>query len=110
MFFVNTKTLRIEPNAFKEFKNLESLSISKNDIKSIESNMFPENLLQLILNDNKLKSLPSDLSNALPKLNNLYVENNLIASFSEAPFGKFPELTYIHIGGKSYLLFFSKSK
>ncbi|GFR20909.1 uncharacterized protein TNCT_133681 [Trichonephila clavata] len=99
LFFVNTKTLRIEPNAFKEFKKLESLSITKNDIKSIESNMFPENLLQLILSDNKLKSLPSDLSDALPKLDNIYVKNNLIASFAEAPFGKFPDLTYIQIEG-----------
>ncbi|GFR20910.1 uncharacterized protein TNCT_133691 [Trichonephila clavata] len=99
LFFVNTKTLRIEPNAFKKLKKLEFLSFRKNDIKSIESNMFPENLLQLILSDNKLKSLPSDLSAALPKLNNIYVENNRITSFAEAPFGKFPDLAYIQIEG-----------
>ncbi|PRD33302.1 UNVERIFIED_CONTAM: hypothetical protein NCL1_17946 [Trichonephila clavipes] len=51
------------------------------------------------LNDNKIKSLPSDLSDALPKLDSLYVENNLMVSFAEAPFGKFPVITYIHIGG-----------
>ncbi|GFR29044.1 uncharacterized protein TNCT_571681 [Trichonephila clavata] len=99
IYFVNTKTLRIEPNAFKEFNKLESLFITKNDIKSIESNMFPENLLELGLNDNKLKSLPSDLSDALPKLKKLYVENNLISSFAEAPYGKFPHLEYIQIEG-----------
>ncbi|GFY45919.1 hypothetical protein TNIN_402961 [Trichonephila inaurata madagascariensis] len=47
--FVNTKTLRIEPNAFKEFKKLNTLRLLKNDIKSIQSNMFPENLVTLIL-------------------------------------------------------------
>ncbi|GFU76264.1 uncharacterized protein TNCV_527441 [Trichonephila clavipes] len=50
-------------------------------------------------NDNKIKSLPSDLSDALPKLKNLNVENNRIVSFAEAPFGKFPDLANIHIGG-----------
>ncbi|GFY45254.1 uncharacterized protein TNIN_457011 [Trichonephila inaurata madagascariensis] len=81
IYFVNTKTLRIAPNAFKEFKKLESLTITKNNIKRIESNMFPENLLQLVLTDNKIKSIPSDLSDALSeKKKNL--ENNRIFPFA----------------------------
>lgn len=97
LFFINTKTSRIEPDAFKSLNKLESLIITKNEIKNIESNMFPESLSQLILNDNKLKSIPSDLSDALPKLFSIYLQNNLITSFPEAPFGKFPDLAFILI-------------
>ncbi|GFT44865.1 uncharacterized protein NPIL_660601 [Nephila pilipes] len=97
--FVNTKTLRIESNAFKDFKKLESLRVSKGAVKSIEANMFPDNLLSLTLSGNKLKSIPSDLLESLPNLVNIYLENNLIVSFDEASFGKLPTLQYIKIEG-----------
>ncbi|GFR28976.1 uncharacterized protein TNCT_373931 [Trichonephila clavata] len=87
IYFVNTKTLRIEPNAFKEFNKLESLFITKNDIKSIESNMFPENLLELGLN--------TQIHAKLPKTDH----NLLFRILFKSPFGKFPHLEYIQIEG-----------
>ncbi|GFY17991.1 transposable element Tcb2 transposase [Trichonephila clavipes] len=55
----------------------------------------PDSILPCI--DNKLNSLPSDLSYALPELQSSYVGNNLITSLAEAPIGKFLDLRYFLI-------------
>ncbi len=83
---MNLKWLDISVNKFGEFPafkcpKLEHLNISGNKLEKVNEGWTGhENLRKLIASDNKFKSLAP--FKAMPKLEELYLNSNLIATFS----------------------------
>ena len=84
----NDKIKRINSNAFNGLVNLETLSLSDNEIEVIEANSFESlvNLKVLKLNSNKIKQIYSNTFTGLSNLEELELNSNQILTIEPNAF------------------------
>jgi len=80
---------KIPDEVFANFRNLESLSLQNNQLKSVSRSLMPKpaNKLEfLALNGNDLTDLPGDLFKDMPVLEAVYLRDNKIKTLPEELF------------------------
>lgn len=69
----------------KNLKSLNVLDLSFNNLETIKNvGELPENLSLLFMSNNKLKQLPKEIINFVPKLKLINLENNQFNNFPAA--------------------------
>ncbi|GFT52984.1 hypothetical protein NPIL_616681 [Nephila pilipes] len=105
--FYETGTKSIKPGAFKDFINLDKLSIDHCKLTTLDRDMFPVpfNARYLYFNNNQLTSIPDDLFTNMPELQTIGLRSNNIAVLPESAFfGSLSKLEYFQLDGM-YIIF-----
>ncbi|GFT42015.1 hypothetical protein NPIL_612321 [Nephila pilipes] len=88
VFIDSADTQQVMSGAFKDFTNLETISLRGNQIELLQRDYFPTSFSGKVLRfrDNKLTSLPDNLFTQMPNLNWVDLRNNRLSSLTENTF------------------------
>ncbi|KAG8195744.1 hypothetical protein JTE90_010622 [Oedothorax gibbosus] len=86
--FEDTQTKKLEPGVFKEFPNLNMISINANKLEHLQRDILPVPWYgkTLHFNHNKLSEIPDDMFTQMPNLTTLGLNFNQIAAIPESAF------------------------
>ncbi|XP_053565707.1 peroxidasin homolog isoform X2 [Bombina bombina] len=89
----------IQPGAFRNLKNLNTLLLNNNQIKRIPSGAFEdlENLKYLYLHFNSIETLEPESFNNLPKLERLFLHNNRITHLVHGSFSQLESMRRLRL-------------
>lgn len=102
--FYNVNTTKLGSHAFEAFENLRTFTFKGALITEITRDMLPQpaaNVLEKIdLSMNKLKTLPNDMFENMPVLEEIYFENNQLTTINEVVFAPvWSKLVYANFNG-----------
>ena len=94
----------LDPNVFKELKNLEELHLDRLKLTSIEPGLFSGlcNLKTLSLSENQLNNLEPGLFSGLYNLRELKLSGNQLKNLHEEVFRDLQKLEYLYFPGNKF--------
>lgn len=93
----NNKIKTLTKFAVTDATNLEKLAMPGNQLETIEEGALNlPKLTDLYVENNRIKTLPSDLCISLPKLSTIYLESNLVSHIGQA-FEKCDKLEILYL-------------